>query len=62
MTVYLGKDGQLTTLDDQVDALRAVLWDDPRIDLMNARALEAWRSGAVSFALDVRGLDDSAQW
>jgi hypothetical protein len=31
-----------------------VIWDDPRIDLVNAKAFEARRSGAVPFTLDVR--------
>src|SRR4051812_41697620 len=49
---------QLATLEGQVDVLRAVLravlWDDPRIDLVNARAFEGRSSGAVPFTLDVR--------
>lgn len=52
--VHLEREGQLATLKGQVDALRAVLWDDPRIDLVNAKAFEARRSGAVPFTLDVR--------
>lgn len=54
MTVHLGKDGQLATLEGQLDALRAVLWDGLCIDLVDARAFEAQRSGAVPFTLDVR--------
>ena len=54
VTVHLEKEGQLATLQGQVDALRAVLWDDPRIGLVNAKAFEARRSGAVPFTLDVR--------
>ena len=54
VTIHLEKVIQLATPEGQVDAPGAVLWDDLRSGLVNARAFEARRSGVVPLSLDVR--------
>lgn len=53
LSIWKSRDN-FATHEGQVDALRAVLWDDPRIGLVNAKAFEARCIGAVPFTLDVR--------
>ena len=50
----LTSDGSLATIEDQTDALRAVRYDDPLVELLHIRAREAEHNGIVPYSRDIR--------